>query len=117
VRRTDKVGTEAQFHDIREYMTHVLDYFDEHHPPEVKRRVYLATDEPKVIDEARRLCVSTARGGRLAVSSNQCETYTCFGPSGSQVSRRRVLCGRAKRPARTRHVEPVHRRLAARHLG
>ena len=53
VRRTDKIGTEAQFHHLSEYMGHALAYFDKHYGPEVKRRVYLATDDPAVIEEAR----------------------------------------------------------------
>lgn len=55
VRRTDKVGTEAAFHGIDEYMTAVDDYFKQREMVEQidKRRVYLASDDPKVIDEAR----------------------------------------------------------------
>lgn len=55
VRRTDKIGTEADFHGIEEYMEFVSDYFDklELQTPGVKRRVYLATDDPKLLGEAR----------------------------------------------------------------
>lgn len=56
VRRTDKVGSEAAFHDIDEYMVHVEDYFltlDKLYSS-VKRRVYIATDDPSVIDETKR---------------------------------------------------------------
>ncbi|XP_046828927.1 alpha-(1,6)-fucosyltransferase [Vespa crabro] len=53
VRRTDKVGTEAAYHDIDEYMTKVDQYFDElETKPDVKR-VFLASDDPKVITTAR----------------------------------------------------------------
>lgn len=53
VRRTDKVGTEAAYHDIDEYMVKVEQYFDElEEKPEV-RRVFLASDDPKVITTAR----------------------------------------------------------------
>lgn len=53
VRRTDKVGTEAAFHDIDEYMIKVQQYFDElEEKPEV-RRVFIASDDPKVITAAR----------------------------------------------------------------
>ncbi|KAF7407738.1 hypothetical protein HZH66_002275 [Vespula vulgaris] len=53
VRRTDKVGTEAAYHDIDEYMTKVDQYFDELEiKPDVKR-VFLASDDPKVITTAR----------------------------------------------------------------
>ncbi|VVD03397.1 unnamed protein product [Leptidea sinapis] len=50
IRRTDKVGTEAAFHSIDEYMTHVRDYYDQlalTQPVEV-RRVYLASDDSNV---------------------------------------------------------------------
>lgn len=59
VRRTDKVGTEAAFHGLEEYMEWVDDYFDRlalreaGGGPAVRRRVYLATDEPKLLAEAR----------------------------------------------------------------
>ncbi|CAL1536440.1 unnamed protein product [Lymnaea stagnalis] len=55
VRRTDKLYVEAAFHDLREYMNHVRDYYDqlERTRPDVKRRVYLASDE-QVFDEARK---------------------------------------------------------------
>nr|CAG4646137.1 EOG090X03KK [Macrothrix elegans] len=56
VRRTDKVGTEAAYHSIDEYMSHVADYFT---MLEVKqkvetKRVYLASDDPSVLPEARK---------------------------------------------------------------
>ncbi|CAH0560168.1 unnamed protein product [Brassicogethes aeneus] len=55
VRRTDKVGTEASFHSIEEYMTIVEEYYNQMELNETvkKRRIYLATDEPRVIQEAR----------------------------------------------------------------
>ncbi|EFN69737.1 Alpha-(1,6)-fucosyltransferase [Camponotus floridanus] len=54
VRRTDKVGTEAAYHDIDEYMSKVEQYFDElETKPDVKR-VFLASDDPKVITTARK---------------------------------------------------------------
>ncbi|XP_041354464.1 alpha-(1,6)-fucosyltransferase-like [Gigantopelta aegis] len=58
VRRTDKVGVEAAFHSIEEYMAYVDDYYDklEARKPEllnVQRRVYLATDDPNLLKEAR----------------------------------------------------------------
>ncbi|NP_001280620.1 alpha-(1,6)-fucosyltransferase-like isoform X1 [Bombyx mori] len=55
IRRTDKVGTEAAFHHIHEYMAHVKDYYDQlelTRPVDV-RRVYLATDDANVLDDAR----------------------------------------------------------------
>lgn len=58
VRRTDKVGTEAAFHGLEEYMEWVDDYFEllalrGGNTGPLQRRVYLATDEPKLLDEAR----------------------------------------------------------------
>ncbi|CAF1085262.1 unnamed protein product [Adineta steineri] len=57
VRRTDKVGTEAAFHDISEYMKYVEDYYIiyKYQNPNinVSKRVYIATDEPLVFDDAR----------------------------------------------------------------
>ncbi|CAH8489603.1 unnamed protein product [Schistosoma turkestanicum] len=80
VRRTDKINTEASFHSLEEYITEVENYFQFidakrqmmsrteewrsdirspfHHNVQrqlkpVKRRVYLATDEPSLFDEAR----------------------------------------------------------------
>lgn len=59
IRRTDKVGTEAAFHHVAEYMAHVHDYYAARElAGEVReggeRRVYLATDDAAVLDEARR---------------------------------------------------------------
>ncbi|CAB0032297.1 unnamed protein product [Trichogramma brassicae] len=53
VRRTDKVGTEAAFHDVDEYMLKVEEYFNNLKNPPEKRRIYLASDDPKVIITAR----------------------------------------------------------------
>ncbi|XP_052742141.1 alpha-(1,6)-fucosyltransferase [Bicyclus anynana] len=56
IRRTDKVGTEAAFHHIDEYMLHVKDYYATleltHYVD--KRRVYLATDDANVLEDARK---------------------------------------------------------------
>ena len=56
VRRTDKVGTEAAFHSIEEYMFHVEEWFKlyEKIKPVDRRRVYLATDDPSVLADARK---------------------------------------------------------------
>nr|CAG4638342.1 EOG090X03KK [Cyclestheria hislopi] len=56
IRRTDKVGTEASFHSLEEYMHYVAEYFDR---LELKqkidvRRVYLASDDPTVLPEAKK---------------------------------------------------------------
>lgn len=55
IRRTDKVGTEAAYHNLDEYMHHVEEYYKrlELTPPVPAKRVYIATDEPKVFEEAR----------------------------------------------------------------
>ena len=50
IRRTDKVGTEAKRYEIEEYMKHVEEYYNQLEMIQKveKRRVFLATDEPKV---------------------------------------------------------------------
>lgn len=61
VRRTDKVGTEAAFHGVEEYMRHVDNWFSlqERIPGQIdKRRVYLASDDPNVLPEARQKFVA-----------------------------------------------------------
>lgn len=58
VRRTDKVGSEAAFHSVAEYFEWVEQFFRQYeleHGPVAKRRVFIATDEPSVITEARKL--------------------------------------------------------------
>ena len=56
MRRTDKIGTEASFHDLDEYMKHVDYFFDiyELMNPEkkFKRTVYLASDEVSVMKDS-----------------------------------------------------------------
>lgn len=56
IRRTDKVGTEAAFHKLDEYMVHVEQYYKYKELTDKvdKKRVYLATDEPKLFSEAKR---------------------------------------------------------------
>ncbi|KAK7104050.1 alpha-(1,6)-fucosyltransferase-like [Littorina saxatilis] len=56
IRRTDKVGVEAAFHGLDEYMQHVDAYFNqrEHRESIPQRRVYLATDDPSVLADAKR---------------------------------------------------------------
>lgn len=55
IRRTDKVGTEAALHSVDEYMKWVDEYYDHRAMIEKieKRRIFLASDDPKVITEAR----------------------------------------------------------------
>ncbi|KAJ8687903.1 hypothetical protein QAD02_023698 [Eretmocerus hayati] len=54
VRRTDKIGTEAAFHDVNEYMSKVKEYFDNLEVEPKLRRIYLASDDPKVISDAQK---------------------------------------------------------------
>ncbi|XP_071080897.1 alpha-(1,6)-fucosyltransferase-like [Haliotis cracherodii] len=57
VRRTDKLHREAALHYLDEYMAYVEDYFnglDIQTGSKVERKVYLATDEPTVINESKR---------------------------------------------------------------
>lgn len=61
VRRTDKVGSEASFHSINEYMVHIIDWFDQQDlkrqrlslPKIEVRKVYVASDDPEVLDKVR----------------------------------------------------------------
>ncbi|XP_052441865.1 alpha-(1,6)-fucosyltransferase-like [Carassius gibelio] len=55
VRRTDKVGTEAAFHPIEEYMVHVEEQYQymAQRGSVDKKRVYLATDDPSLLQEAK----------------------------------------------------------------
>lgn len=55
VRRTDKVGSEAAFHGIEEYMEFVEEYYDklEQKQKVDKRRVYLASDDTTVLSDAK----------------------------------------------------------------
>lgn len=50
IRRTDKVGTEASLHTVDEYMRGVEDYYLQLEMVQKvdKRRVFLASDDPKV---------------------------------------------------------------------
>ena len=57
MRRTDKVGTEAAFHSINEYMVHVEEWYEQRaittgHQVDQKR-VFLATDDPQLLGEAK----------------------------------------------------------------
>ncbi len=62
VRRTDKIGTEAAYHGVEEYMEHVGDFFDTYeltHPNvSFKRAVYLATDEISVINDIEKYIIN-----------------------------------------------------------
>ena len=56
MRRTDKVGTEAAFHGIEEYMGHVENYYSLLQKIQMvdKKRVYLATDDHTLLEEAKK---------------------------------------------------------------
>ncbi|GAB6022444.1 Alpha-(1,6)-fucosyltransferase [Chamberlinius hualienensis] len=56
VRRTDKVGTEAAYHSIEEYMDYVKDYYAylELQQDVPVKRVYLASDDPSVLEDAKK---------------------------------------------------------------
>lgn len=53
IRRTDKVGTEASFHALDEYMYHVEEYYKDLQTRQRvrKKRIYIATDDPEVFKE------------------------------------------------------------------
>ncbi|VDK86038.1 unnamed protein product [Litomosoides sigmodontis] len=54
IRRTDKIHAEASFHDLNEYMKWTEDWFriEEYRTrSSIKRRIYIATDDPEVFDE------------------------------------------------------------------
>lgn len=57
VRRTDKVGTEAAYHAVDEYMKYVEEYYQQLELKEGKistKKVYVASDDPKVLAECRK---------------------------------------------------------------
>ncbi|XP_022245998.1 alpha-(1,6)-fucosyltransferase-like [Limulus polyphemus] len=53
VRRTDKLWSEGAFHKVEEYMEHVKTYYKqlELKQPIEKRQVYIATDDPNLLEE------------------------------------------------------------------
>uniref|UniRef100_A0A7E4V6P4 Alpha-(1,6)-fucosyltransferase n=2 Tax=Panagrellus redivivus TaxID=6233 RepID=A0A7E4V6P4_PANRE len=56
IRRTDKIGTEAAFHGLDEYMKWTEHWFrieELRNDTTLQRKVFIATDEPKVFKEAR----------------------------------------------------------------
>lgn len=56
IRRTDKVGTEAAFHHVDEYMEGVEEYYKQLSLKEMvkEKRVYVATDDPQVLTEIQK---------------------------------------------------------------
>lgn len=64
VRRTDKLLREARFIKLEEYMEAVDDFFDDleiRGTNVTSRRIYLATDDPRVLQEARTKSVKELR--------------------------------------------------------
>ncbi|PAV69787.1 hypothetical protein WR25_17471 [Diploscapter pachys] len=71
VRRTDKVGTEAQFHSVGEYMEWAEIWFkvqERKTGKPIKRRVYVATDDPSVVPETRKLYPQYAVYGDISIA-------------------------------------------------
>ena len=59
MRRTDKIDKESAFHGIDEYLVHVEDWYQLYAKGNKvdKKRVFIATDDPSVIKEARQKLV------------------------------------------------------------
>uniref|UniRef100_A0A1I7T3K4 Alpha-(1,6)-fucosyltransferase n=1 Tax=Caenorhabditis tropicalis TaxID=1561998 RepID=A0A1I7T3K4_9PELO len=56
IRRTDKVGTEAAFHGLKEYMEWTEIWFkveEKRQGKKLKRRIFIASDDPTVVPEAK----------------------------------------------------------------
>jgi glycoprotein 6-alpha-L-fucosyltransferase len=58
IRRTDKIGTEAAYHSVEEYVRWAEIWFQTQelrHSPvrKIKRRVFIATDDPNAVKEAK----------------------------------------------------------------
>ena len=56
IRRTDKVGTEAAFHGLKEYMEWTEIWFkveEKRQGKPLKRRIFIASDDPTVVPEAK----------------------------------------------------------------
>ncbi|XP_039260479.2 alpha-(1,6)-fucosyltransferase-like [Styela clava] len=78
IRRTDKVGSEAAFHSVAEYMTHVVDWYEkinmkrqrQQKPPLDNKLVYVASDDTNVLEEARRLYPDFKFLGDTEISKN-----------------------------------------------
>lgn len=50
IRRTDKIGTEASYYSVEEYMEHVDEWYELHGTQIDVKQIYLATDDPTIID-------------------------------------------------------------------
>ncbi|KAF2886843.1 hypothetical protein ILUMI_19332 [Ignelater luminosus] len=80
VRRTDKIGTEAKYHSIEEYMSAVDEYYNQLQLKENvdKRRIYLATDDPEVITKARNEYPHYEILGNSAIAKTASVDNRCF---------------------------------------
>ncbi|KAK7505522.1 hypothetical protein BaRGS_00003267 [Batillaria attramentaria] len=88
IRRTDKIAVEAAFHSLEEYMVQVDAYYNqrEHHEDIDKRRVYLATDDPSVLKEARE-----KYPGYMFISDNGISKSASLGSRYSDSSLRGII--------------------------
>ncbi|VDN05664.1 unnamed protein product [Thelazia callipaeda] len=80
VRRTDKLNSEAVFHDLEEYMRWAEDWFriEEYRTKSpIKKRVYIATDDPSVFSEAALKYPSYEVYGDLKIS-NMAQVHTRY---------------------------------------
>lgn len=79
------MGTEAAFHPIEEYMIHVEEQFQllARRVHVDKKRVYLATDDPSLLQEAKNKLVTVSVGLTPNILLNDTSAFFC----PSQVSR------------------------------
>lgn len=72
VRRTDKIGTEAQFHDVSEYINklHAIMTTKLGRLPSAYV-LYVLSDEPKVIDELHTLVAKNPSLPKIAIRTNE----------------------------------------------
>ncbi|CEF69279.1 Alpha-(1,6)-fucosyltransferase [Strongyloides ratti] len=95
VRRTDKIGTEASFHDVTEYMNHAEIFFREKEiemENKLDRKVFIATDDSTVITDLRKKYPNYTFYGDEKIASNaglgkRYEDESLHGTFSSQVSR------------------------------
>ncbi|VDK48081.1 unnamed protein product [Gongylonema pulchrum] len=72
IRRTDKINTEAAFHSLSEYMKWAEDWFriEEYRTGvPIHRRIYVATDDPGVLQEATKTYPAYEVYGNVTISS------------------------------------------------
>lgn len=78
IRRSDKLIVEAKFHGLDEYMKHVKDYYDQLEMIEKVhvRRVFIASDDPNVIQEARNKYPNYQFTGNVNQAANLSARYS-----------------------------------------